>query len=78
MVKACAITIESTAYLPIKTDDSLKNINAPAINPKIGAVIKNLSGASIGGAWSIESPFNSKRAPYLLYDKRVHHIDDTI
>ena len=47
---ACVITKESIEYLLIKVALSLKNIKIPAIIPKIGAVIKNLTGAFNGGA----------------------------
>jgi len=50
MVIACVITIDSIEYLLIKLAVSLKKIKRPAISPKIGAVIKNLTGADIGGA----------------------------
>ena len=55
--------MDSVENLLIKVVASLKNIRIPAKTPKSGAVRKNLRGAEIGGAWSIESPLSSKRKP---------------
>lgn len=53
------MAIDSSENLLFNAPASLKNINIPAITPKIGAVKKSLAGDDIGGAWSADKPFKS-------------------
>ena len=63
---ACVTTMESMEYLLISEAWSLKKIKNPANIPKRGAVRKNLSGADMGGAWSIDSPLKSKSHSQII------------